>query len=164
MAQDEFPPINDKIEARRIALGLSDVDVAHKVNLSIYEYGDVEQHREEVFVAVWLYHIKKLCPVLQLNYFELFEMPCAFCEQGVPHHDDYWLHRDEIVQKRREALGLSREELEEKAGFYSNVIVLVETYTAHLESWVIDDIGKLADTLQIPRQVLLDVQCPRCGL
>jgi DNA-binding XRE family transcriptional regulator len=164
MVQDEFPPINKKIEARRTALGLSVVDVAHKVNLSIYEYGDIEYHADEIFIAVPLYHIKKLCRVLQLDYFELFEMPCAFCEQGMPQHEDYWLHRDELAQRRRESLGLSREELRDQVDVYDCPIELIESYTAHLESWVIINIYELADTLQIPRQVLLDVQCPRCGL
>lgn len=163
MEERWYPPINKKIEARRLELEFSDVEVAHHARLSIYEYGDIEFHAHEVFLVAPLYHVKRLCVVLKMDFFTLFEMPCVFCETGVAHLDDYWLRRDSLVRKKREALALSTEELGDKVGFYGTEIELIETYTAHLESWVIENILELAAQLQIPSQVLLDVQCPKCG-
>lgn len=163
MEEKQYPPINEKIKARRLELGLRDLEAARQARQSIYEYGDIESYADEVFVVVPLYHVKKLCSVLKTNFFTLFEIPCAFCEEGATHQDDYWLRRDFLVHKKREALGLSTEELGDRVGFYGTEIELIETYTAHLESWVIENILELAAQLQIPSQVLLDVQCPTCG-
>jgi hypothetical protein len=163
MDEKQYPPINERIRARRLELGFSDVEMAHQARLSIYEYGDVEAHADEVFVVVPLYHVKKLCGVLKTDFFTLFETHCAFCEEGMVHPEDYWLRRDSLVRKKREALGLSTAELGDKIGFYGTEIELIETYTAHLESWVIENIFELATQLQIPPQVLLDIWCPKCG-
>lgn len=163
MEEKQYRPINEKIKARRRELGLSDVETAHQARLSIYEYGDIECYADEVFVVVPLYHIKKLCAVLKTDFFTLFEIPCAFCDEGATCLDDYWLRRSALIRKKREALGLSTEELGDKVGFYGAEIYLMETYTAHFESWVIRNISDLAEHLQIPFQVLLDVQCPRCA-
>lgn len=163
MEEKEYPPINEKIKARRLELGLRDVEVARQTRLSIYEYGDIESHAHEVFLVAPLYHVKKLCTALKMDFFMLFEQSCAFCEGGVPHMDDYWMRRSSLVRKKREALGLSAEELGDSVGFYGTEIELMETYTAHLESWVIENIFELATQLQIPPQVFLDIQCPKCG-
>ena len=156
-------PVNEKIRARREELKLSDIDLARSTRLSIYEYGDVEQHSDEIHLVVPLYHVKKICEVLRLPFLELFGFPCAFCGEGVPHHDDYWLSRSSLVERRRKALGISIDELGDRAGFKGLEMRNVETYTAHLESWAIDNILELSAALQIPGQVLLDIRCPRCG-
>lgn len=163
MEEKQYPHINEKIKMRRLELGLSDVEVAHQANMTIYEYGDVEAHADEIFVVVPLYHVKKLINVLKTDFFNLFSMPCAFCEEGITHLDDYWLRRNLLVRKKREMLGLSTQELGDKVGFYDTEIELIETYVAHLESWVIENIFELATQLQIPPQVLLDIQCQKCS-
>jgi hypothetical protein len=163
MKDRQYPPINKKIEARRLELGLSDVEVARQARLSIYEYGDIESHNYEVFLVTPLYHVKKLCSVLETDFFTLFDTSCAFCVEGMTHVDDFWLRRDSLIRKKRGALGLSAEELGDMIGFYETEIELIETYTAHLESWVIENIFKLSAQLVMPPQVLLDVQCLKCG-
>ena len=163
MEEKQYPRINEKIKVRRLELELTDAEVAHKTNMSIYEYGDVEAHADEIFVVVPLYHVKKLVNVLKTDFLDLFSMTCAFCEDGAAHLDDYWIRRNLLVQKKREMLGLSTEELGGKVGFYDTEIELIETYVAHLESWVIENIFDLAVQLQIPPQVLLDIQCQKCN-
>lgn len=162
MEERRYPLINEKIEARRLELGLSDVEVAHQIRLSIYEYGDIEYYADEIFRVIPLYHVKKLCKILQIDFFTLFEKPCVFCEEGATDVDDNFLRRDLLIHKKRETLGLSKEELGNRLGFYGAEIDLIETYTAHLESWVIENIFELAIQLQIPYQVLLDIQCQKC--
>jgi len=51
--------------------------------LSINEYFDVELHKNEIFDAVDLYNIKKMCAALKFDLLKLFEMSCAFCEGEV---------------------------------------------------------------------------------
>ena len=156
-------PVNEKIKLRREELKLSDIDVAHIARLSISAYGDIEDDPGEVQSLVALYEVKKICEVLRLPLLDLLSIPCAFCGEGVPHHDDYWFSRSELVQKRRQALGMSVEELGDRVGFEDWEIENVEKYTAHLESWDIDHILELCAVLGIPGQVLLDVRCLRCG-
>jgi transcriptional regulator with XRE-family HTH domain len=162
MQERQYSPINEKIKARRLELGFSDLEVAHRIHQSIYEYGDIESQAEELFTVVPLYHVKKLCDILRTDYFVFFEKSCAFCKENITHLDEYWLPRDLLVRKKRNDLKISPEELGDKVGFYRNEIELIETYTAHLESWVIDNIIVLASQLSIPLQVLLDIQCPNC--
>jgi len=162
MEEKQYPQINEKIKQRRLELGLTDSEVARQTNMTIYEYGDVESHADEIFVVVPLYHVKKLINTLKTDFFDLFSIPCAFCEDGFTHFDEYWLRRNSLVKKKREMLGLSTDELGDKVGFFQTEIELVETYVAHLESWVIENIFHLANQLQIPPQVLLDIHCHKC--
>ena len=160
--KNEYPAVNDVIRARRIALGLFEGDTARKARLSLYEYGDIELRAEESFSVVPIYHMKKICNVLTLDFMTLFEIRCAFCKEHQKYEDQYFLSRDLLIKKRRQTLNLTEEQLSEKIGFLVSEIRLLETYTAHLESWVLENIMWLAQTLQIPTQVLLDVECPKC--
>jgi hypothetical protein len=164
MNEKLYPQVNKKIKLRRLELDLTDVQIAHQTNMTIYEYGDVEQHAHEIFDVVPLYHVKKLVSSLKADFFELFSMSCAFCDEGADHLDDYWLSRSCLVKKKREALGLSTEELGDKVGFYGKAIELMEAYVAHLESWVIENIFNLATELKVPPQILLDIRCHKCNL
>lgn len=161
MEEKAYPLVNAKIRDRRLELGLSDTEVAYRARLNIYEFRDVEAHADEAFVVVPLYHLKKICTTLKMDFLGLFEIPCAFCG-GAPFLDDYRLRRDVLVRKKREELALSAEQLGDKIGFHGAEIELLETYTAHLESWVIEHILDLGHQLGIPPQVLLDVECQAC--
>lgn len=158
-----YPAINKEIEARRRRLGLRDIDVAYNARLSIHEYGDLEQYSHELFDVVPLYHVKKVLRNLEFDWFKLFDLRCVFCDEGAADDEDYWLRRSVLVQKRRNSLGLSRDELGDRIGFEAWEIERVEMYTAHLESWVIENILKLASEIAVPPQMLLDVQCLKCG-
>jgi transcriptional regulator with XRE-family HTH domain len=154
--------VNEKIKQRRLELGLKDTEVARLSGLSIHEYFDVELHRNEIFELVDLYNIKKMCAALKLDFLKLFEMPCAFCE-GEVYSKDYLLHRNQIIQKKREEVGLTVEKLAELTDCTVEAIRNLEKYTAHLESWRLEDIFKLSTVLKIPPQILLDVKCSKCG-
>jgi len=160
---DKYPVINEKIKLLRLQLNLSESEVARRIRQSIYEYGDIESHPSEIFSVVPVYHIKKLCTVLQTDIFKLFDISCSFCEENTTQHEDYFLRRDLLIHKRRNELGITSEELGDKIGFYENEIILIETYTAHLESWVLENISELANQLKIPLQILLDIECKNCN-
>lgn len=46
--------LNNHIRSQREALGLTEREVADKVGLSIYEYGDIEQYADELLTVTRL--------------------------------------------------------------------------------------------------------------
>jgi len=155
-------PICRLIQQRREELGLSAPEVARRSRLSTNEYFDLEQHLDEAYSVVALYYLRKIATLLSIEMFDLLGLKCEFCEDGSSFSEDFYLSLDELVRRRREAKGLSPEELGDSLGYHGIEIKNIETYPAHLQSWVIDDIGELSAQLAIPRQVLLDSECPKC--
>lgn len=155
--------VNKKIKAHRQELGLTDVVVAKQVGLSIHEYGDIEQHDHEVYDVAHLRAVKKICEVLKVDFLELFDMKCAFCEEGNEYLADYTLPRNELIRKRRTEMGISQEELGDRVGFYEVEVQNLEGKPDHLETWVIENIKELSTVINVPLQVLLNVKCKKCG-
>jgi hypothetical protein len=154
--------ISGKIGRRRAELGLLDVDVAQRSKMTVYEYGDIESHSDELVSVPPLYHVKKLLNVLQLDLLDTIGLECTFCKLPELRLKYAGKPRSLIVLEQREAKRFDRKQLGDMIGFYEDEIRLIETYTAHLESWVIENIIKLAESLTIPPQVLLDVECVTC--
>ena len=155
--------VNERIALRRKELGLTDVETARRCGLSISAYDDIERYAEEIFELVPLHSVKRLCDVLQVDFFDLLEIPCAFCEGGKSFVEEYRLPRSEVIRKRREAKGWSADELGDRVGFYEVEIHKLEQEPGHLESWRLDSIKELATEIEVPLQVLLGVKCRKCG-
>jgi transcriptional regulator with XRE-family HTH domain len=153
---------HQEIRSRREALGLSDVQVAEMVGLSIDEYWDVEQHAHEIFGVTDLGEVRRLCEVLGFDVFQLLGVTCAFCEQSAQAHD-WSLPRNQLIRRQRIALGLSEEELAEEIGFEKRTVQYLEEESEHLEGWSYELIEDLARVLRIPLQVLLGARCPVCA-
>ncbi len=162
MEKKQYSALSKEIKSRRLKLRLDDIFVAHQARLSIHEYYDIEAYSDELFSVVPLYHVKKICGILKLDFLSLFDIPCVFCNKATPHIEDYWLNRASLVHKKRIAMNLSEKDLANMVGFDEKEIKYIETYSAHLESWVIDNVIKLAEQIDIPPQILLDVQCSKC--
>ena len=155
--------VNEKIEKRRIELGLTDTEVARQADMSIYEYGDIEHHSDEIYTLVELKRTKKLCLILHMDIFDLFNMRCAFCEEGDQYLQYYSETRDIIIKKKRKELCLSEEQLGDLIGFESKAIIDMEQYKDYLETWPIGFICELSELINIPIQILIAVRCTRCG-
>jgi transcriptional regulator with XRE-family HTH domain len=155
--------VSEKIAARRKQLGLSKLETAGLCQLSINEYDDIESHPDAVLEAALLRQMKDVCRMLRLELGELFAWPCAFCNEGKPFADEYRLARNELVRLRRTAMGLTVKDLGSRVGFHESEIDRLEGDPARIESWVIDDILRLAIELDIPLQVLLAAPCGKCG-
>jgi len=155
--------VNERIKARRQELGLTDVEVAKQVGLSIHEYGDVEQHAQEVFEVAELRAVKKICEVLKVDFLELFDMKCSLCVEGKRYLEDNSLPRNELIRKGRTEMGISQEELGDRVGFYEVEVQNLEGKLDHLETWVIENIKELSAVINVPLQVLLNVKCRKCG-
>lgn len=143
--------ISEKIKAAREQLGLTDVKAAEKVGLSIYEYGDLESYDNEAETVLDLGKLKKLCETLEIDLFELFSL-----DRPESHYLTYDLERrNDIVSERRNALGLSQDELGDKVSFYGHVIQEMEDDSDFLESWCLEDVIALAKSLNVPSWVLI---------
>lgn len=154
---------NKKIKVRREKAGLTHAETAKQVGLSWNEYFDVELYDYEIFKVTELYQVKKICEVLKFDFFELFDMRCAFCEEGKQYLEDYSLPRNELIHKRRIKLCLSGEEFGDRIGFYEVEVQNLENKPDHLETWVIENIKVLSAVISVPFQILFNVKCKKCG-
>lgn len=154
--------VTEKIKLRRKEFGLSDIDVSKSAGLSIHEYGDLEQHADEIFTVTEFHKVKKLLQVLKLDFFELTETGCAFCDEGHPYVKDYSLPRHELICKKRDDIGISREELGDRLGFYEIEIENLESDPNQLDTWPIELIKNLSNEINVPLQILLNIKCKRC--
>jgi len=155
--------VNEKIKARRQELRLTDVEVAKQVGLSIHEYSDIEMQVKEIYLYPALSKVKKICEVLKVDFLELFDLKCTFCEESNECLADYSLPRNELIRKRRKELGITQEELGDRVGFYEVEVQNLESKPNHLETWVIENINELATAINVPPQVLMNVKCKKCG-
>jgi len=151
-----------KIKARREELGLTDVEVAKRVGVSIHDYSDIEVQAKEVFLYPEIRSVKKICEELKVDFLELFEMQCSFCEEGKKYLEDYSLPRSKLVNKRRLEMGLSTAQIGDRVGFEESAINDMENDPNYLETWPIDYIKDLSRILSVPLQVLLNVKCGKC--
>lgn len=143
--------VADAIKAARERKGLTDVEAADRSGLSIYEYGDVEAYDHEAAAVVNLKHLKALCRVLDIDLFELFSL-----EKPQSSFLSYDLNRrDAIILDRRTALTLTQDELGDKVSFNRIAIQEMESDSAFLETWCLEDIVQLAEALGVPPWVLI---------
>ena len=157
-----YPKINKKIEKRREELGLSEVYIHSKTGITDDEYWDIRGCPNEIFTVTPLYDVKALMQVLSWDFFDLFEIQCAFCKERKPFLEEYLLPRNELIEKRRTAKGMSKEELGDRVGFYKIAISNMEKDKNYLEEWCLENISNLAHELDIPLQILLGLKCSEC--
>jgi transcriptional regulator with XRE-family HTH domain len=156
-------PVKRVIKAARERLGLTLDDTATQSGLSWNEYFDVELHGDEAFTVVHLRHLKKLCEVLQLGLLNLFGIECAFCGRHEQAAAVPPVPRDKLIRTRREAFGLTQDQVGDLIGFETVAIVDMEKDPDFLERWSVELIVELAGYLELPVQVLLGVRCSKCG-
>lgn len=154
--------INEIVESRRKELRFRDTEIAELIGLNVSWYCDIEWHEDELKTTVYLGIVKKLFKFLKLDFFEMVELKCAFCELDEEFERDYQLPRNELIKRRRKNLSLTRDELGEKVGFYEIVVENMENEPDFLEKWVILNILRLAKMLSVPPQILFDVKCKKC--
>ncbi len=123
--------------------------------------------------------VKRILGVLGMDFMELFRIPCAFCAgTDSPFAEFGSLPRNELVIRRREKLGLSREEVLTKLGitdwfqkhsesaWAQNRMRLwqaVEERPDSLDDLTLDQVRLLNRVLLLPLQLLVGARCPKCG-
>lgn len=139
--------INKKIKQGRLNCGLSDVALARRLGISIYEYGDIESYDDELASVVDLHVVRQLCQILDIDPFDLLGISKdnAYADQK----------RNELIISQMKNLGISNEELADTIGFEVVAIEEMRTDPDFLETWTVDLIKELAGALQLPIQSLL---------
>lgn len=143
--------ISEIIKSAREHKGITDVQAAKKIGLSIYEYGDLESYDNEAETVLDLKRLKTLCAILDINLFDMFSL-----EKPQSSYLSYNLKkRDSIILDRRKVLGFTQDELGDEIGFHGCVIQKMESDSNFLESWCLEDVIALAKTLGLPPWVLI---------
>jgi transcriptional regulator with XRE-family HTH domain len=160
--QQAMADIADKILKRRQQLGLRDVDVAKQSGIGIDAYWDIEHNPDELSITE-ISDIKKISEILDLDVIRLLEIQCDFCSSKTAYASDYRLPRNELIRKRRIERGLTTDKLGEEVGFYEIEIKRLENEPERIESWRLEFVQSLSESLGIPLPILLGVKCSQCG-
>ena len=156
-------PANEKIVARREEMGITDVEAAKGIDMGLDAYCDVEWHEDEIYTCVDLEHIKKICDFFKFDFFELFDMKCAFCEKGRPYLDEYLLPRNLLMKKCREESEMDFESYGDAINITDMGIREFENDPKEFEIYTFDQIKDMVSVVDVPIQLLLDVKCSKCG-
>jgi transcriptional regulator with XRE-family HTH domain len=144
---------NEIIKARRLELQLSDEAVARRSGITIYEYGDLEQHADEFLSALSSSQIKKVCDCLTLDFIELIEHEVGTLSLTKDHKQSG--PRNLLITKKRNALGISQSQLAESLGFEPSIVVEIEQDPTFLDRWPIELILALGKALDLSPRPLL---------
>jgi transcriptional regulator with XRE-family HTH domain len=153
---------HEMLKERRIQLNISDVELSRKINLSVCQLSDIEEYEDEIYSIADIGDIKKLCDLLKMDLFELFDIKCAFCFDNEDYLDKYDLPRNKLIALTKKELVLSSEELGDIVGFKVAAIDNMENDPDFLSSWSYDLVVHLSEVLKLPKQILLGIQCPDC--
>ena len=142
--------IASQIRARRLFLCKTDTEIATLAGLSIYEYGDVEQHADEFVTALPLHAARKLCSILELDLLHVVD-----CGMAGDAHQKIETFRGAFVREKRLALGLSVNNVAEHIGFSDETVNSIETTPAFLDSLPIQVVLEVADLLSLSADIML---------
>jgi hypothetical protein len=165
-------------------LGLDEDDVAGRAQLSGETYNLLGSIDDREFYEVYeLSKIKRVVDALELNLLDLLGLKCVFCAKDLEQWRDLaGLPRNEIIRRRREELGLSKEDLLAKLGWtqwfaehsgpeyepgWAEGIMreyrAMEDSPDCIERLILDDVMHVAEGgIEVPAQLLLGVTCARC--
>lgn len=138
------------IRNRRLELGLSDVDVAEKLGVTVSGLGDIELHDDELETAVSLGTVRRLCSLLGLPLQQVLKMPT-----GEPSRVFEEQRPGEVVRQRREQNGYSRLDLAERVGFDEATIESLETTPSFGNTLPIFLLKDIEATLEFPEGALV---------
>lgn len=156
-------PRNVYLRGRRLALGLSDVNLANVLDITVESYDDLEGYADELNTVLPVSRARLLATALNTSLLELYGLPCAFCTEDRPYLDFYLLKRNEIIRQARRNLKLSEAELSGRVGVKVTAIQQLEERPDYIEDWVLDDIFPLAKELSLPLQLALGAKCLKCN-
>jgi hypothetical protein len=166
------------LAARADELGLDDRRLAALAQVDPGHAYDALKNDIDLEAVLPVGEVKRILDVLELDFLEVFGIPCGFCRRT----DDRFaelrsIPRDELVAKRREQLGLSRDGLLTKLGvtkwfdensertWAQNRMRLwraIEDRPESLDDLSLDQVRLLNKVLVVPLQLLLGVHCPKC--
>jgi len=137
------------IKQKRIALGLTEMEVAKYANMNIYAYGDVESYDYEFLTQLSFIEAYKICRILHLSIFELMDIsieataPSAKGE-GFP----------ALLEIQMDKLNVSANDLADKIGYEHSYISEISTRLEIIRSLCVTDILKIFEILQIDPKLI----------
>jgi hypothetical protein len=173
-----------RFRQRMVELGLNveDVDARAQVGTDtdhlVESADDFEFYRSR---PLWV--IKRVVEALELNLLEVLGLKCVFCVEDLePWRASASLPRNEIIRRRREELGLSKEELLAKLGWMQWYVehshadfrdpdwaekvmaeyMAIEDDPDSVEQFSLTGVMHMAEVIEVPPQLLLGVRCDRC--
>lgn len=148
---------NEIIIARRQELGLADDEVSRRCGLEYMAYYDIEAYDDEFMSVISVSKAKRICSCLNLDFLEVVAADTGGIVR--PSISDsissQFGSRSSLISRRRQALGLSQEQLAEQTGFRVSGIADVEMDPTVLEQVPIEWVIALAKVLEIPPEALL---------
>ena len=128
--------VNIYIKEKRIALNLSQKEIAMASNMTINEYCDIEDYEDEVYMVPTLGDIDRICCVLEINLAELFGF-----DPNSPRFPK------DIVQLALEKKKISTLSLSNEVGIKESYILNVEKEITNFRKWVMEPVITLSKVL-----------------
>ena len=135
------------IRDRRIQLGLQAAAAAERLGLSIYEYGDVEQHADEFETAISTGTARQLCHVLGLELRSLLGLPQVTSKE--------MKNVSELIRSTREGQKLSQVQLADRIGFNEETIRSLESTPEFVDTLPLSVLYELESALGLERGRLI---------
>jgi len=134
------------IRDRRMKLGLQAAAAAERSGLSIYEYGDIEQHADEFETAISTGTARRVCHVLGLELRSLL---------GLPHVTSEHNNISDVIRRARERKKLSQLQLADQIGFNEETVRSLESTAAFVDTLPLKVLYDLEDALGLERGSLV---------
>lgn len=143
------------LRAARAALDLSPDEVAGRAGLDLDAYLQLEEEGDAALGRLHLEEVRQLARVLGASVRQLLALPCSYCmEPGV---DAEWFEtfRWELTKEARKRLGLSLEEVAERAGLTDVEPVMMLEDLFSRDDCRVDDALRVASVLGIPADLAI---------
>jgi hypothetical protein len=156
-------------------LGLDNLEVAVRADVD-REYVEDALGSDIDLQLLSVAEVKRILGVLGINYLELYGIKCAYCGKRDKRVEELGaLPRSELIRRRREELGLTKEGLLAAVGWKSwfagngdqeqadDFGRSIEDAPDSVDALPLVGVRQLNQTLRLPLHLLLGVQCPKCG-
>lgn len=140
------------IRERRMNLGLQAAAAAERSGLSIYEYGDIEQHADEFETAISTGAARRVCHMLGLELRSLLGLPQATAE-SISNVSD-------VIRRARERKKLSPLQLADQIGFNEETVRSLESTAEFVDTLPLRVLYDLEDALTLERGSLVRERTP----
>jgi transcriptional regulator with XRE-family HTH domain len=125
---------NEIVRSARERQGLSEEQVAARSGLTIYEYGDVEQHADEICSAISLAAARRICGALNIDLSELLVAEHLLSLQTAGTSPQSIVPRHQLIRDHRIARSVSVSDVANAIGFEEAAVVLGESKEDYLET------------------------------
>ena len=147
---------HELIRKAREQLGLSHKQVAERSGLTPATYRDVEQHADDVFTAIELANVRRMCATLGLDIEMLVSDPAlkpfALSTDAIP---DCGEARHVLIKRYRESRNVSVAEVADAIGFDEEAVRRAEMSDDYLETLPIAVLNKWAQYIRLPLTKML---------